>query len=439
MKPGKSFFILAGILFCLGFAAFFFEPLIFIWFMLAIISGIIILLDAIFFRFMDKLESKRTINASLALGNPEKVCISLRRTEKFYLPTKIKIFDLYPDSMTCTIFPVEINSKGFERDGTLQFEYTIIPSQRGEWEFTGLELLCSSPLFFWEKKIIHNTKSSGRTYPDFKKILGLSAKELRGITEQAGMKSIRKRGLGLEFQSLREYQFGDSIKSIDWRASARRQKPIVKEYQEEQDQQVLFLLDTGYRLHRKENEYYQFDNALNAVLLLSYIALKHDDSVVIGTFGGEERWLPPQKGLSALPCLMNQLYDLHSSPAASSPFSALENALKRLHKRTFIILISNFRKEDGESLSWILPRIQKKHLLLLVSLRELEAEKLQMQSSPTTETLLEKTAAFSYLYNRNKLYKQWEHSGLLTLETAAEKLSSSLINTYLDVKRSGKL
>jgi uncharacterized protein (DUF58 family) len=183
----------------------------------------------------------------------------------------------------------------------------------------------------------------------------------------------------------------------------------------------------------------QFDNALNAVLLLSYIALKHEDSVAVGTFGGEERWVPPKKGMSTLPFLINQLYDLHSSPAASSPFSALENALKHLHKRTFIVLISNFRKEDYESLSWILPSIQKKHLLLLVSLHEREAEKLQAQTASTTEALIEKAAAFSYLYNRNKLYKELEHSGLLTLEVAAEKLSSVLINTYLDVKRSGRL
>jgi uncharacterized protein (DUF58 family) len=341
--------------------------------------------------------------------------------------------------MSCSCFPVSLNSKGLEKEGILQFDYSLIPAERGEWEFAGLELLCSSPLSFWERKILHDTKSTGRTYPDFKKMLGLNAQELRGITESAGAKNIRRRGLGLEFQSLREYQFGDSIKSIDWRATARRQKPVVREYQEEQDQQVLFLLDTGYRLHRKENEYLQFDNALNAVLLLSYVALKHEDSVAMGTFGNEERWLPPQKGVGAFPLLMNQLYDLHSSPASSSPFSALENALKRLHRRTFIVLISNFREEDGESLSWILPLIKQRHLLLLVSLREQEAEKSQTRTALTAEETLEKAAAFSYLYNRNKLYKKWEHSGLLTLESTAENLSSSLINTYLEVKRSGRL
>ncbi len=111
MKPGIVLFILAGVLFCMGFASFFFPPLAFVWLVLAFVSGIVMIVDALFFRFMDKLKSERTINASLALGNPEKVVISLRRTEKFFLSARIKLFDLYPDSMTCTVFPVSLNSK----------------------------------------------------------------------------------------------------------------------------------------------------------------------------------------------------------------------------------------------------------------------------------------------------------------------------------------
>jgi uncharacterized protein (DUF58 family) len=183
----------------------------------------------------------------------------------------------------------------------------------------------------------------------------------------------------------------------------------------------------------------QFDSALEAVLLLSWISLIDGDSVSIGAFGGASRWLSPRKGLSAFPRLMNGLYDLTSSPAPSSPFSCLEDALTRLRRRTFIILISNFREEDGESLSWILPRIEKRHLLLLVSLRERESEALAARKPATMEEALETAAAFSYLSSRRTLYQSWEHSGLLTLEAPTQGLSTALINRYLQVKRSGKL
>jgi uncharacterized protein (DUF58 family) len=136
---------------------------------------------------------------------------------------------------------------------------------------------------------------------------------------------------------------------------------------------------------------------------------------------------------------MQNLYDLRSAPAPSSLFSALEEALTRLKRRTFIIMISNFREEDGESLSWILKRIRRRHLLLLVSLRELEAETIAARGPSTGDEALETAAAFSYLSARRRLYKTWEHLGLLTLECSSAELSPALIKNYLKLKRSGVL
>jgi len=246
----------------------------------------------------------------------------------------------------------------------------------------------------------------------------------------------------LEFRSLRDYQQGDSIRAVDWRATSRRGKVIVREYQEEQDQQVLFLLDSGYRLHRRdsaETKRFQFESALEAVLLLAWVSLKHGDSVAVGTFGASNRWISPRKGIGSFPVLMNGLYDLSSAPSPSSPFSALEDALARLKRRTFIVLISNFREEDGESLSWILRQIERRHLLLLVSLKEKDADSLAVKRPIGPEDALESAAAFSYLSSRRELYASWERSGLLTMECSVGGLSSSLINRYLEVKRSGKL
>jgi len=245
----------------------------------------------------------------------------------------------------------------------------------------------------------------------------------------------------MEFESLRDYQEGDSIRLIDWRATSRnyrlgRLKPIVRNYQEEQDQQILFIIDSGYRLPD-----HHFDSALEAMLLLSYLALKHGDAVAAASFGAHDLWIPPRKGMSAYTSLMNGLYDLHSAPVPSSPFLALENALGRLHRRSFIVLISNFREEDDKSLAWILPRINKRHLLLLVSFRESEAEALAFPADTdrTDEEVLETAAAFAYLANRRSLYQKWEHSGMLVLETSPQYISTALINKYLSVKKSGRL
>jgi uncharacterized protein (DUF58 family) len=179
------------------------------------------------------------------------------------------------------------------------------------------------------------------------------------------------------------------------------------------------------------------------MLLLSYIALKHGDAVAASSFGAHDLWIPPRKGISAYTSLMNGLYNLHSAPVPSSPFYAMEKALNNLHRRSLIILISNFREEDGESLSWILPRINQRHLLLMVSFRENEAEKIAFPgteiNTKTDEEILETAAAYSYLENRQRLYRKWEHTGLLVLETSPQNISCALINKYLNVKKSGKL
>jgi uncharacterized protein (DUF58 family) len=361
------------------------------------------------------------------------------------LPFKITLFDLYPEGMECEEFPAIIDRKLFNTNSCIYFEYTIIPKERGLWFFRGAEILLASPLRFWNLKAFHRAESAGRTYPDFTRIKAAAGADLRGLLEMTGVKHIRRRGQGMDFRGLRDYQEGDSMRDIDWRATSRRRrldggtKLIVREYQEEQDQQVLFLLDSGYRLHRREGERMQFDSALEAVLLLSWVSLKHGDSVAVGTFGNVKRWIYPRKGLSAFPRLMNGLCDIFSAPVPSSPFSCLEDALARLKRRTFIILVSNFREEDGESLSWILKRIERQHLLLLVSLREKESEIISARTPQGVEEALETAAAFSYLASRKTLYQKWEHSGLLTLETSAGVLSSALINRYLQVKRSGKL
>jgi uncharacterized protein (DUF58 family) len=209
---------------------------------------------------------------------------------------------------------------------------------------------------------------------------------------------------------------------------------------------VLLLLDSGYRLHRKDGELTdsglpltQFDFALNAALLMAWSALKTGDSVAAGVFGSTEKWQPPRKGLSAFGFLMNSLYGVQSSGSPSSPAAALQNAVSRLKRRTLIVLISNFRKEDEEQIRWILPQITSRHLLMMVSLRETDAEKLTCGDTSDEDSVLESAAAYAYLKERAALYKKWEHSGLLTLEAAAENLSSALVNRYLSVKRSGLL
>jgi uncharacterized protein (DUF58 family) len=464
MKPGRPLFILALVWFLLGTAAFFSGPLSLAWFFLGLFLLFLSAADGAFLTLLaGRPGVRRELAPSLAQGERARVRITVIPQSGFFIPA-VQLWDLYPPSMDCGedgnalgVFPASL-SRRLLKKGPLVFEYTLVPRERGNWTFRGMELLLSSPLGLWRLKLCLREESRGRTYPDFRKIKAAAGTELRAFLERTGVKRIRRRGPGLEFESLREFQEGDSVKAIDWRAASRnrqldgRLKLIVREDQEEMDLQVLILLDTGYRLHRPEyvsgtrragdspGEFrLQFDSALEAALLLSWVSLKHGDSIGVGCFGGLSRWTPPRKGLRGFTALMNSLYDLKSAPVPSSPSHALEEALSRLKRRSLIILISNFREEDGESLSWIINRTKTRHLLLLVSLLERESVSLAAHAPRNSEEALVTAAAFSYLAGRREICRRWERMGLLVLESSAAELTPALINRYLDLKRSGLL
>lgn len=440
--PGRVLFITSLLYLVLGCAAFFFETVFLVWVLTG--AGLVpfIVTDLFLLTLLgDRLRTERKVSSSLAQDEPARVKLIISADGKPFFPSGIRLFDLYPETMSSSAFPAKLDKKTFKESGTVVFEYTVTPTERGLWSFSGAEFLFGSFLRFWRIKVTHNCASRGRTYPNFKQMAQGPA--LKGKLEKGSVRKIRKRGQGMDFESLRDYQDGDSVRLIDWRATSRTRRPdgsyrfIIKDYQEEQDQQVLLIIDSGYRLPD-----FQFDSALGAMLMLSFTALKHGDAVAAASFGARDLWIPPRKGMSAYTGLMNGLYDLHSEPVPSSPFSALENALSRLRRRSFIVLISNFREEDDKTLSWILPRIERRHLLLLVSFHEDEAETLAFPKTglrkKNSEEILETAAAFAYLANRRRLYHKWEHSGLLVLETSPQHVSSALINKYLYVKKSGQ-
>ena len=465
--PDRVLFIITIFFLVLGCVAFFYEKFVMVWILTGVALLPFIIIDMLLLIFFcDRLQAEREISSSfargfaaMAQGESVKIKLIIKKTGKVILPFPIWLFDLHPNSMsTCIgfqnglqtnmaaqtgVFPLKITNlqrQDLKKAKAIVLEYILTPNERGPWAFSGLELLLPSPLRIWKLRVTHSVMSEGRTYPNFKQIA--RGADLKGKFEKGEIRKIRKRGQGLEFESLRDYQEGDSIRLIDWRATSRnshldgRVKLIVKNYQEEQDQQVLFIIDSGYRLPDC-----QFDSALGAMLLLSFVALKHGDAVAAASFGAHELWIPPRKGVSTYTGLMNGLYDLHSAPIASSPFLALENALSRLNRRTFIVLVSNFREEDDRSLSLILPQIKKRHLLLMVSFRESEVEEVAFPVSKpiTDEEILQTAAAKKYLANRKRLYRKWEHSGLFVLETSPKYISGALISKYLSIKKSGRL
>jgi len=368
----------------------------------------------------------------LALGRPHRVTLAVDnpgagKTLTIRLPLP-RGFDR---EMT------QLSLKGNRQPGRLTFSFRIKPLVRGRLTAPPLVLELSSPLLLWQRRFEVKYADEWQVYPDFTALMSQHFSWDNARAEE-GIKTFRRRGAGSDFYGLREYQRGDSLRFIDWRATSRRGKPMVKEFQEEQDQQVIILLDTGYRLHQPQGELTHFDSALYAALLLAQGAFLHGDRLGVLTFGTETRWIPPLKGRSRMAYLLSQLYDLQSSSQPSSPAAALEEVLKRVKRRSLVVLLTNLREEDEETLDEMIRLIPRRHLLLTLNLREEQARYWAEKKPETFEEALTVKAARNYEEERHRIQRLWKKRGIITLETTAEALPRELSGKYLELKRSGQ-
>jgi uncharacterized protein (DUF58 family) len=219
--------------------------------------------------------------------------------------------------------PLELGPKGMptksdiEPESTKLIEYTIVPTRRGDFKLECVDIAVDSMIGFWQRIVHVECRDNVRVYPDFSQITKYLQLLLVHQTNQMGIKKQVRRGEGLEFLQLREYRQADPLNRIDWKATSKRRNLISREFQEERSQQLLFLVDTGRRMHSHDGEVSLFDRTLDAMTLLSYIALSQGDRVAVLCFGHESRWIPNQTGLSAVGSILQHTYDLQTGTVAS--------------------------------------------------------------------------------------------------------------------------
>jgi len=221
---------------------------------------------------------------------------------------------------------------------------------------------------------------------------------------------------------------------------------MVREFQDERDQCVMLLVDCGRRM-RADNRSgaigsAHFDQVLNAVMLLAYVALKQGDAVGAMTFGtppGAARSVPPRKGIHALNLLMGQLYDVQPSLTHSDYLAAAQDVLRRQRKRALIIIITNFRDEDSSELRLALRLLRSRHLVMLASLRERVVAELASQPLSSGEAVLEVASAHLYEQACRDAFNRLAARDALMVNADPERLGIELVNRYHAMKRAGTI
>ena len=378
---------------------------------------------------------RRQMPGSLALGRWGEVRVTL--DHDYSQPLVVQVFDHVPDGLTVENLPQSIDLRPGEQS---ELGYRLKPQRRGHFSFTRCEVHLPSPLGLWSARRLIDVSDATRVYPDFARLYGAQLLAVDNWLNQLGVRQRQRRGLGLEFHQLREFREGDSLRQIDWKATARQRTPIAREYQDERDQQIMFMLDCGRRMRSQDAELSHFDHALNACLLLSYVALRQGDAVGLCTFACDQpRYLAPVKGSGQLNLLLNAVYDLDTSRHTADYQAAANQLLARQKRRSLVIVVTNLRDEDDEELLSAVKRLSRQHRVLVASLREEVLDQLRQAPVQTLPEALAYCGNVDYLNTRDELHDRLNAHGLSVLDTLPSELGAALVTRYLGWKKAGVL
>ena len=381
----------------------------------------------------------RKLPPAFAVGVSKPVRV-LVRTEGA-LVWRCKLYDHSDPSFITDGMPKSIELAGGKE---VEIQYTVTPTLRGEVVFEPADVHVQSRLGFCELLERLGPREERRVFPDFQQVARYAWLAGDHRLQEIGIKTYQQRGEGTDFKQLSEYRYGDPVRHIDWKATLRMGKPVIREFQDERDQCVLLLIDSGRRMRADDRTggigSSHFDQVLNAVMLLSYVALKQGDAVGAMTFGtpiGEERTFSPRKGAQTLDALMGELYSVQPTPTHSDYVAAAQTLLRRYPKRALVIVITNFRDEDSSELSQALRLLRSRHLVLLASLRERVVGELIRQPMSNGEAVLDVASAHLYEQSRRDAFVKLSARDALMVDAEPERLGIELVNRYHAVKRAG--
>jgi uncharacterized protein (DUF58 family) len=324
--------------------------------------------------------------------------------------------------------------------------YTVLPGRRGRMQFAPAQARVPTRWGLFERVRHLGAPQTVRVFPNFAEVARFAWLAGDRRLREIGIKSYVQRGQGTDFKQLAEYRAGDDVRHIDWKATLRHRRPMVREFQDERDQCVLFLLDCGRRMRADEaqrgGEGSHFDQALNALMLLTHVALESGDEVGALTYGlppQQVRRFAPRKGAATLNALMAVLHDVEPQ-AEQSDLQQAAQELMRLHaKRSLVVVITDVRDEDADEIAPALRLLRTRHLVLLASLRERALREVAEQPMTQREHATQVAAAHALAQARREAFRRLAGRDALLLDVEPEHLAVELVNRYREVKRSGAL
>ncbi len=408
-------------------------PALALWCALGAVA-VLSLQDALMLRRLPMPEVARDLPQIMPVGVERPVTLRLRHRGR--RPLLVEVHDDHPGDWPVFGLPRLVRVPVGQE---LTLPYRVTPLDRGQFQFGAPWLRLTSPLRWWQWRRRGGPEQTLRVYPNFAPLAKLALVGAEQASRVVGAHLKRRLGEGTEFQQLREYRLGDALRQIDWKASQRARKLISRDYQDERNQQVMLLLDTGRRMLARDGKLAHFDHVLNAALMVGYIALRQGDAVGLLAFGATTRYMPPKRGLGTVDALLNTVFDLVAKPVATDYYEAATQLASRQSRRCLAILITNVRDEDIEELVTAVRQLRKRHLVCVASLREQVVDGTDRQPARDFDEAIAASAMAHYVEHRTRAHQALRAQGCDVLDVTCGELPAALVEHYLAIKRAARL
>lgn len=317
---------------------------------------------------------------------------------------------------------------------TQEITYIINPNSRGEYEWGDIHLRQLGTLGLAWRDCLIPAKQKVTIYPD---LIGLKELAIRLKLENTGtMRQARRLGNGTEFAELREYANGEDIRLIDWKATARRYRPVVRVLEPEQEQTVIILLDRGRLMTARVNGIKLFDWGLNATLSLALTALNRGDKVGVVVFDRDiTTWIPPQRGNNHLSKLIDRLTPIQPVLLEPDYLGAVTNIITQQTRRALVVLITDLVDTTASSeLLNAMSRLTPRYLPFCVTLKDPLIDNFSHTISDQIKDIYGRAVALDLIAQRQVAFAQLKQQGVLVLDTPCDRVNQELVDRYLQLK-----
>ena len=325
--------------------------------------------------------------------------------------------------------------------GPQTLAYTLTPPTRGERAFGRTVVRAEGPLGLATRQSSVGEEDAVRVDPDLSAVAAYEALARRGQLAELGLRTIRRRGEGTEFERIRDAVPDDALRSINWRATARTGRLMAVELVPERAQPVIVCVDHGRLMGVGAGAMTKLDHSITAALLLLWVALRTGDRAGLLSFAdGVSGWVPPQPGRLQLRPLLETLRPLQPATVESDYDEAFAQLSRRWTRRALIIIFTDVLDPDqGRSLVAQCTRLRRRHVPLVVTVRDPALDAAATALPCDAEGVYARAVAAGLLSDRADTLRILRRSGVETLDADARSLSPRLVNRYLDLKRRARV